>query len=80
MGTAPTRKGLVDWLNGRAAPFPGGDLFRDVSWRPIDHSKPGTNCYAMHQWQDAAGGWVTRSPLDCHPTEWFPYTPQDDGA
>ena len=80
MGGSPTRAGLVQWLNAQKSPFAAVGLFRDISWQPIDHSKPGTNCYAMHQWQDSAGGWVTRSPLECHPTEWYPYTPQDDGA
>ncbi|HET7652063.1 MAG TPA: ABC transporter substrate-binding protein [Acidimicrobiales bacterium] len=80
MGAGPTRKGLVDWLNARPDPYAAVGLFRNISWKPIDHSKPGTNCYAMHQWQDSAGGWVTRTPLDCHPTDWFPYTPQDDGS
>jgi branched-chain amino acid transport system substrate-binding protein len=80
MGGAPTRKGLLDWLNSQGDPYPAVGLFRNISWKPIDHSKPGSNCYAMHQWQDSAGGWVTRSPLECHPTEWYPYSPQDDGA
>jgi branched-chain amino acid transport system substrate-binding protein len=80
MGASPTRKGLVDWLNARPDPYAAVGLFRNISWKPIDHSKPGVNCYAMHQWQDSAGGWVTRTPLDCHPTDWFPYAPQDDGS
>jgi hypothetical protein len=79
MGANVTRAGLVKYLDDRPDPYAAVGLFRNITWKPTDHSKPGVNCYAMHNWQDSAGGWVTKSPLDCFPTDWYPYTPQDDG-
>jgi branched-chain amino acid transport system substrate-binding protein len=82
MGAAPTRKGLVDWLNsiGDDADYTIGGLMDDpVSWQPLDHAKPHTDCFDLHQWQDSAGSFVTRAK-DCSVMPFYPYTPTDDGS
>jgi branched-chain amino acid transport system substrate-binding protein len=82
MGPSPTRKGLVDWLNSISddADYTIGGLMDDpVSWQPLDHSKPHTDCFDLHQWQDSAGTFVTRAK-ECPAMPYYPYTPTDDGS
>jgi branched-chain amino acid transport system substrate-binding protein len=79
MGASPTRKGLVDWLNGRDKDHIDGLMDGPVDWRPWDHSKPRPDCFNLHQWQDSAGTFVTRAK-ECPSMPWYFYTPQDDGA
>ena len=80
MGANVTRDGLVKWLNERPLDYTAGGLMSSTHFRPVDHSKAGTNCYSMSRWQDSAEDFVARAPLGCHPTEWYSYTPQDDGS
>ena len=65
MGANVTRAGFEKWLDSWKI-GPGGytydGLTAPVSWQPQSYSAPGNDCFAVAQWNDSAGAFVTVAP------------------
>ena len=60
MGPAPTRKGLIAWLNGLSQ-YTAGGIFSGLDYKPWDFTKPTIRgCTAISRFQDGKG-WVLAS-------------------
>jgi hypothetical protein len=60
MGPAPTRKGLIAWLNGLDG-YTANGLFFGLDYKPWDFTKPTIRgCTAISRYQDGKG-WVLAS-------------------
>jgi hypothetical protein len=81
MGANVTRKGFIGWLDGLQNYTMNG-LFAPFDYRDVDYSKPNQNdCNSIVQWQDSAGGFVTRAPVtNCVVSNWIPTPAVDDGS
>jgi branched-chain amino acid transport system substrate-binding protein len=82
MGAAPTRMGLVAWLNAQSE-YKAGGLLNGVDWRPDDRNfgAPFPECFSLAKWDDGAGTFVAAAPtFTCETTDFYSYTPQDDGS
>jgi hypothetical protein len=80
MGASPTRKGFIAWMNN-LKDYTLNGLFTPIDWKPIDYSKPNTDCNTIVQWQDAVSNYVTRMGTDyCPVTGYFQTKFNDDGA
>jgi branched-chain amino acid transport system substrate-binding protein len=80
MGGAPTRAGLVGWIDG-LTDYTAHGLWAPESWRPYNFAATHRQCFNVVQWQDSGNGWVTRAPLStCGDYPWVAYTPSDDGS
>ncbi|HEX4818645.1 MAG TPA: ABC transporter substrate-binding protein [Acidimicrobiales bacterium] len=93
MGPAPTRKGLVDWLNNLHG-YTNGGLSIPIDWQQKDYQgmyaqeqaqNQGVytgDCTAIAQWQDDQKGWVQRTAPqgDCYDGTWvYPTKASDRG-
>ena len=93
MGAAPTRAGLVSWLNGQKG-YTNGGLSIPIDWQVKDY--PGiwaqeqaqnqglypADCTSIAQWQDDQQGWVQRTGPqgDCYDGTWvYPTKAGDRG-
>ncbi|MDP1794946.1 MAG: ABC transporter substrate-binding protein, partial [Acidimicrobiales bacterium] len=72
---APTRKGLVDYLNG-LTDYTGNGLDVGLDWgKPSGSGGRTKDCFTIARWQDSAGGWTSAAnkfPF-CYPDA-FQYT------
>jgi branched-chain amino acid transport system substrate-binding protein len=58
MGTAPTRKGLEDFLRGLRL-FTAGGILTGLQYVPTDfEAATGRECFGVSRWLDNRGGWV----------------------
>ncbi len=56
---APTRKGLVDYLNG-LTDYTGNGLDVGLDWgKPSGSGGRTKDCFTIARWQDSAGGWTS---------------------
>ncbi|MEY2571701.1 MAG: branched-chain amino acid transport system substrate-binding protein, partial [Acidimicrobiaceae bacterium] len=84
MGPAPTRAGVVAYINGlRDYTFNG--LFNPLDWRTSrDYSAGKADCYSIAKWDDGAGSFVNAlapEAIHCNPNDdYFTYVPVDDGS
>jgi branched-chain amino acid transport system substrate-binding protein len=65
MGPAPTRKGLMSFLNGLDE-WTGGGTHIGLSFKPTSFGATAAECTTIARWQDSKGGWVQA-------TQKFPY-------
>lgn len=84
MGPAPTRQGVVDFLNG-LVDYTYNGLFGKVDWRRSrDYSVPDSQCYSIAKWDDGAGSFVNAlggETVHCEPgVPYYSYVPNDDGS
>jgi hypothetical protein len=81
MGAAPTRKGLVQWLDAQRD-YTAGGLFKAVDWRrDRNFAAPGEDCFSLVQWSDSKDSFVPAAPtFTCDTTAYYSYQPEDDGS
>jgi branched-chain amino acid transport system substrate-binding protein len=82
MGAAPTRQGVIAWLN-ELREYNIDGIMAKVDWRPeVDFGAPSNECISVARWSDDEGTFV--NALDdafiCQDVSWYPYTPIDDGS
>jgi branched-chain amino acid transport system substrate-binding protein len=76
MGPAPTRDGFVEWLN-TMEPNDARGLRLPLDYRvPPYPEERAEDCFAIHRWLDAEGGWVLASGFpSCVPDAHVFYAP-----
>lgn len=84
MGPAPTRKGLVDWLNSQVN-YTAGGLLGGTDWRTggVDFGGSAQQCYGIGKWDDGAQTFANALAPDsvrCENSAYYPYVPVDDGS
>ena len=84
MGPAPTRAGVVAYING-LRDYTYNGLFGGVDWRTSrDYSVPDKQCYSIAKWDDGAGTFanvLSGEYVHCEPgVPYYSYTPIDDGS
>ncbi len=58
MGPAPTRKGLVAFLDGLKS-YTANGIFTGIDYRRVDFTTPTRqDCFSVARWLDSKGGWV----------------------
>ncbi len=82
MGPAPTRKGVVDYIdNLRDYTYDG--LFTPIDWRRSADYQPDPDCFSLGKWDDSAGTFINAlgsETFHCENTAYYSYTPVDDGS
>lgn len=59
-GPAPTRAGLVDFLNAKRQYRGPSNVLVGLDWAVQDYTKPSAvDCFTIVRWLDSEGGWVT---------------------
>jgi branched-chain amino acid transport system substrate-binding protein len=83
MGPAPTRVGVVQYIDG-LRDYTYGGLFAPVDWRPsFDFTQPANDCFSLGRWDDGAGTFVNAlapETFHCEMTNYYGYVPIDDGS
>ncbi|MGI8662348.1 MAG: ABC transporter substrate-binding protein [Acidimicrobiales bacterium] len=83
MGPAPTRTGVVSYINA-LRDYTYGGLMAPVDWRPsFDFSAPSDDCFSLGRWDDGAGTFVNAlggDTFQCAAAPWYGYVPVDDGS
>lgn len=83
MGTSPTRKGFIAWLDGftKASGWSDDGFYTPEAWSSLPHPANISSCDTYVQWQDSAGTFVTRAGLDtCYVTKEVPAAFTPDGS
>jgi hypothetical protein len=86
MGADLTRKGFISWLDNLPPPTSPNVYTTDgystgLSYRVDNPATPRPDCNLIAQWQDSAGTWVTRAPLNtCYQDPLIATASTDDGS
>ncbi len=62
MGAAPTRQGLMDWLNGLSS-WDGDGLLTPIDWQPDDVAETGRECLSVAKWNDDVENFTAVAPV-----------------
>jgi branched-chain amino acid transport system substrate-binding protein len=80
MGTNPTRAGFIKWMDS-LMDYTDHGFYVPTDWQPRPHPGSYKECVTSVQWQDSAGTYVTRGPMNtCYTTTEVPAAFTPDGS